>query len=208
MAFYEEHGVIVLTDSEERVDDSGAETESENPRVDDSGVSTTGMVEDDELSVISSADSVVMVDDSDTETEEPSYRFPGRHTLPIPQHYFSLNSRNLVMLTYGRICAGVDSGMVLALQSAVVRDMWALVHFVVDKCISMSLCCWCCCSFPLGVVCYTQEQLRHRVEASVFEGLGLCDSQFSFNRYLIRRIEFGGFQNPYPHPQCRCPCSR
>lgn len=207
MAFYEEHGVIVLTDSEERVDDSGAETESENPRVDDSGVSTTGMVEDDELSVISSADSVVLVDDSDTETEEPSYRFPGRHTLPIPQHYFFLNSRNLVMLTYGRICAGVDSGMVLALQSAVVRDMWALVHFVLDKCISMSLCCWCCCSFPLGVVCYTQEQLRHRVEASVFEGLGLCDSQFSFNRYLIRRIEFGGFQNPYPHPQCRCPCS-
>ena len=204
MAFYEEHGVIVLTDSE-RVDDSGAETE--DPRVDDSGVSTTGMVEDDELSVISSADSVVLVDDSDTETE-PSYRFPGRQTVPLPQHYFFLNSRNLVMLTYGRICAGVDSGMVLALQSAVVRDMWAIVHYVVDKCISMSLCCWCCCNFPLGVVCYTQEQLRQRVEASVFEGLDLCDNQFSFNRYLIRRIELGGFQNPYPHPECRCPCSR
>ena len=126
----------------------------------------------------------------------------------MPQHYFFLNSRNLVMLTYGRICAGVDGGMVMALQSAVVRDMYAIVHYVVDKCIGMSLCCWCCCNFPLGVVCYTQEQLRHRVEASVFEGLALCDNQFAFNRYLIRRIEFGGFQNPYPHPQCRCPCSR
>ena len=114
------------------------------------------------------------------------------------------NSHDLVMLTHGRICMSVDDGMALALATR--GGPRAMAYHIANCCLQVSLCCWCCTRLRLGVVCYTHEQVVYRVNAAVREGLGLCPNRYSMNRYLIRRIEYGGFTNDFPNVDCYCDC--
>ena len=114
------------------------------------------------------------------------------------------NSHDLVMLTHGRICMSVDDGMALALATR--GGPRAMAYHISNCCLQVSLCCWCCTRLRLGVVCYTHEQLVYRVSAAVREGLALCPNRYSMNRYMIRRLEYGGFTNDFPNVDCYCDC--
>ena len=115
------------------------------------------------------------------------------------------NSHDLVLLTHGRICASVDEGMNIALATG--GGLRAISYHIANCCLQMSLCCWCCTGLRLGVVCYTHEQLVYRVRAAVSEGWAICSpNQYSTNRYIIRRLEYGGFTNDFPNVDCYCDC--
>ena len=149
--------------------------------------------------------SVIVVSDSDEDSGvELSGQVFGEGTDPIPSRMLFYNSHSLIMLTHDRICAGVDDGFHLAVING--GGMEVTVQHVTNSCQSMSLCCWCCCTVALGVICYTREQLVHRVRVAVREGLVLCPNMFSRNRYIIRRLVYGGFVNPYIDPECHCAC--
>ena len=149
--------------------------------------------------------SVIIISDSDEDSGvELSDEVFGEGMDPIPSRLFFYNSHSLVMLTYDRICAGVDNGVHLALING--GGMEVMAHHVTECCLSVSLCCWCCCTVALGVICYTREQLVHQVRVAAQEGLVLCPNMFSTNRYITRRLMYGGFRNPYPDPECHCAC--